>query len=572
MVGVSGLSRINLALPAIVLALCGCQITQQRGSLSHDPLQHISQPTDDADAPSQANSSALKIQERKTPTTIRQVNRETEGRTTSQGIDDPISTSLSDRLRLPKSLPGSDVPPLRLPRDDPDHPEKLRKTIDELFPELPKLLRLDQPPETTVGSTSLSELERIAIESHPSIIQARADVDSAVGKMVQAGLRPNPNMGYETDSFGTGTGTGYGFGYQGGLYSQVFKTAGKLDLARSSATMNLYNAQLDLTKAQIAVRSQVRRTFFAVLVAHEQERVADALAQFTHEVYRVQVDQLKGGQAAAYEPMQLRVLATQARAALIQAQNRTDAAYRKLASAVGSYQLPKLPLAGSVHQDGPTIDYEAALARMTEVHTDILSARNSVHRSRIDLRLAEITPIPDVNFYTAIQKDNTTPPFVTVFNMQLSVPVPVFDRNQGGIRNAHGQLVRASQEENRLRNELAFDLAAAFEGYKSNRELVRLYRNQIIPDQSRAYRGVYERHQQEPVAVGFGDIVNAQQTLANVITTYLNSLGDYWTAVVDIAELLQIENLNQPIPSVWMVPIELPPEPNQQPEGNPPPS
>src|SRR5262249_59320906 len=63
--------------------------------------------------------------------------------------------------------------------------------------------------------------------------------------------------------------------------------------------------------------------------------------------------------------------------------------------------------------------------------------------------------------------------------------------------------------------------------------------------QVRAYRGVYERHDKEPDRVSFGDIINAQQILANTITTYVSVLGGAWTAAVDVAGLLQTSDLFQ---------------------------
>ena len=71
------------------------------------------------------------------------------------------------------------------------------------------------------------------------------------------------------------------------------------------------------------------------------------------------------------------------------------------------------------------------------------------------------------------------------------------------------------------------------------------YHDQILPDLGRAYRGVYDRHQQDPDAVGFGDIIVAQQNLAVGFATYIGALGDQWTAVADISNLTQAEDLSE---------------------------
>jgi cobalt-zinc-cadmium efflux system outer membrane protein len=458
---------------------------------------------------------------------------------------------------MPEALPGSKLPPPSLPVEVLENPDKLRRAVESLYPDLPKLAPGGIPVETTSAPMDLAALEAFAIENHPAVSQANADLQAAIGTMIQAGLYPNPSIGYEADTVNTGRTRGN----QGVMLTQTIKTAGKLDLKKCSATMSLYNSQLAQSKTSVAARSQVRRAYFAVLVAQEQERVAEALAEFTHEVYRVQVDQLRAGQAAPYEPMQLRALAVQARGAILVARNRTDSARRQLAASLGSPNAAPPVAAGQVDRPGPRIEFEPAVAAALERHPDVLAARNSVSKARYDLRLAEVTPIPDVDIYSAIQKDFTTPPFGTTYNLQVSVPVPVFDRNQGAIRTACGLLVRASEEERRLQTTLTADFARAFERYRTSRELVDLYRDQIIPDQSRAYRGVYEHHQQEPAKVTFGDIVTAQQSLANSITTYLASLTEYWSAVVDLAELLQLEDVFATIPGAWEISVDVPPVP-----------
>jgi hypothetical protein len=43
--------------------------------------------------------------------------------------------------------------------------------------------------------------------------------------------------------------------------------------------------------------------------------------------------------------------------------------------------------------------------------------------------------------------------------------------------------------------------------------------------------------------VGFNDVVTAQQTLATIVAFYMQALGDQWQAVVDLAGLLQADDL-----------------------------
>ncbi len=353
--------------------------------------------------------------------------------------------------------------------------------------------------------------------------------------------------------------------YQGIFATQVVKTAGKLGLQRAAANMDFMNAQLQLRRTRAEVLRQVRAGYFAVLVSQESIAINAGLVQFTNEAYRIQVDQLQFGQATAYEPAQMRTLAVQARAALVQAQNRYVSAWKQLAAVIGILDLPPAELEGRADMPVPTLSYDSLLAQILNLHTDVLAARNMQTQAQLQLRLQQVTPIPDLNLYGTFEQDFTTPGFArTSYNVQVGVPVPIFDRNRGGIMSAEGRLRSAAEQIRTIRNQLSSLLADAFERFETNRIQVQFYHDQILPDLARAYRGVYERHQQQPDAVGFGDIIVAQQNFSVGIATYINGLTAQWIAVTDIAALLQLDDLR----SLYEMP-PTPPAPLNKPAAAP---
>jgi len=450
-------------------------------------------------------------------------------------------TPLPFRLRVPPELPGAEVPPLQMP---PSTDPAFERALAEIFPQSPAIPADPVPTEGPV--LNLAELQQTMLATHPALRQAAADVEAARGAALQAGLPPNPSFGFEADTVGSGRTAGQ----QGAKYEQLIKTAGKLRLAQAAALVDVLTAEVNLRRAQYDLITQVRAAYFAVLVAQEQLRITNLVALLTNESFRVQVDQLRGGQAAPYEPAQLRALAEQARAALRQAHNRYRSAWRQLAAAVGRPDLPPARLAGSATMTAPVFDYQVLLDRILEIHTDLRNAANGVARARTQVRIAEVTPVPDVNLKVVVQKDYTAPPFATTANVEIGVPVPVWDRNQGGIQQAQAQLGRALEEAQRVRLDLQARLADAIERYQTNRQFVEAYRNQILPDQVRAYRGVVQRYQQEPEKVNYNDIITTQQTLVTSLSNYLNALAAQWQGVADLAALAQLDDLYPAVPEV----------------------
>jgi cobalt-zinc-cadmium efflux system outer membrane protein len=234
--------------------------------------------------------------------------------------------------------------------------------------------------------------------------------------------------------------------------------------------------------------------------------------------------------------------------------------WQQLVAVIGMHQLPLSEIAGRIDRAIPYYDYDAVLAHVLNQHTDVLTARNTIEKARYNLKLAQIIPAyPDVEFRVAVLKDFVVPPQQVVPTAQVSFPLPILDKNKGNIQAAEAALARASYEPRRVELALTGSLAIAYTNYRNNLEALEYYRKYILPDQVRTYRGVFERRRIDP-ALGFVDLVTAQQNLATSVTSYLAVLGQLWTSVVSVADLLQTDDLFQ-----HGRPEELPALPNLEP-------
>lgn len=524
------------------LLLSGCQTHCVRHSVEHR-VKNLGSVKLDGSRDDQPHRAVVKSDSVQAPSGIQRVAYQEE-RSPEKPTETPRDTAPRRTLEIPKDIPGSGASPLRLPPFDPNEPdEKRRENIERLFeklPNVPERLRTAESPE--VRPLSLADLQQIAFDFNPALRRAGADVEISQGVAIQAGLYPNPQVGYEADTVRTLATRGY----QGPFFQQTIVTGGKLTLAQNAATMDYHNAELALYAARIDVASQVRSTFYDTLVAREKVRLTRALAKFTDDIYRAQIKLASGGQAAPFEPLQLRVLAMQARNAVVQAENDQESAWRRLAAAVGQPRMVAVPLVGDVEETLPALSFEAAREHLISNHTQIRSAANDVIQARYQTDLECIKPrVPDVTLYSTIQKDFTGPPFNTTYNLQVSVPLPVFDRNQGNILRASAGILRGENDREAAGNDLIQQLADAVSRYESSRTQAANYRTSLLPDQVRTYRGIYQRYQEDREAVSFGDIVVAQQTLATLITSYVDILNQQWRAFVDMNRLLQLEDVGQ---------------------------
>ncbi|MSU77169.1 MAG: TolC family protein [Gemmataceae bacterium] len=528
----------------LVTALTGCHVYGL--NVEQNIVEHAAVPVDvmpvDREIPSiQPVEQEVKVH---TPAAGSGIVQVTLPSTHVVGAQEKKITTIMDRLKV-KDLPGADAPEIKLPGANAPRKE-VEAAIAKQFSPLPKALSLPEPsPGPGCAPLTLADLQQLAIENSPQIRQAHHDIDAARGVFAQAGLYPNPTIGYEGDTIGQSNGDGKrSAGQQGGYIDQLIKTAGKLNLAKQAAQYEIEIAEQKLRQTEADLRTQIRAKYFVLLAAKKNFDVTRSLVNLTDEVYGMGLLQLQAGEVAVYEPMQTRVLALQARGTLVQAHNRYVSAWKRLAAAMGTPTMTLTQVAGRIDMPVPRYEHDAVLSWVVENHTDIGMARFGVEKSRALVRMAETQAIPDIFVHIALQKDMTAAPYRRTNSVQVGIPLPIFDRNQGAIHQARALLRRAMLEDARVRNDLTGRVAEVIERYENNRMILEMYKKQMLPNQVQAYRAAVARHAVVGEKnVSYTDLVTAQQSLAGLINSYLGALNEQWVAVVDIGGLMQTNDI-----------------------------
>ena len=104
------------------------------------------------------------------------------------------------------------------------------------------------------GSLKLADFEQMALNGNPTLRQAAAQVDASRGKALQAGLYPNPVVGYTGELMGA---QGTAGELQGAFVEQTIVTAGKLRLSRAKYKQESYEAELMALAQQYRVLNSV---------------------------------------------------------------------------------------------------------------------------------------------------------------------------------------------------------------------------------------------------------------------------------------------------------------------------
>jgi len=396
--------------------------------------------------------------------------------------------------------------------------------------------RLELPPE----SLTLEQLEDIAISVNPALAEAAARVNAARGKWVQVGLPPNTVLGYSGQQLGS-----HGLAEQHGVFlQQEFVRGGKLGLNREVVSREIEQAEQQLAAQQQRVLTDVRMGFYDVLIAQRRIEVTLQLVDIARQGISTAEALFEAKEVSQVDVTRARIESQSAELLHQNAQNQYTAAWSRLTAVLGDANIAPVILAGDLEAINEHLELDDALRRIISESPEMAVALTEVERSRWAIDRAHAEPIPNVDVQAIMQSDNGTGS--NNANLQVSMPIPWLDRNQGGIREAEANLFAAERAVGRLQLSLKQRLASVFQQYATARNQVREYSKQegILANSDLALG--YVRKGYQAGESGYLDLLTAQRTYSQTNLAYLEALGQLWSATVEIDGLLLKGSLTNP--------------------------
>ncbi len=387
-----------------------------------------------------------------------------------------------------------------------------------------------QPAPRPSDGLALSDLEQTALANNPALLQARARVQAARGIWTQVGLYPNPVIGYSADEMGD---EGMA-GQQGGSIGQQLITGGKLRWNRAVASREIERLQQELAIRQWRVLTDVRTHFDDVLVAQRRIELTEQLVKIGEEGVATAEALIKAQEASRVDLLQARVEVNSTKILLTNAQKAYLAAWRMLVAVLGDPKMQPRPLLGNVEDLGPPLAWEEVLGRLVSESPELAAARAEVGRARCALQRARVEWIPDVGVDTTVAHDNSTG--YDIANLGVTLPLPLFNRNQGNIAAASAELVAAQRNVERIRLDIQRRLAETFERYAGARNQVEQYKANILPDAKASLDMVVAGYQQGEF--GYLSLLTAQRTFFQSNLAYIGALKELKSASAEIEGFL----------------------------------
>ena len=410
---------------------------------------------------------------------------------------------------------------------------------------------------TGYAPLGMADFERIAMQRNPTLKQAAAQFEAALSRSFQAGLYPNPTIGYIQDqigSFSESKPTANGFAVRGkpspgdnvgGFVQWQLVTAGKLRLSRAKFAEEANAARWQAIFQELRVLNGVRIQFFEVLAAQRLIDIHRELFRLEEESVRTMQEMVNVGQANEPELLQARVRERRERVMLRNTENHYRGAWEELVSLVGAPEMRPVamdpaPLESEV---APIADFDGTLDHLLHHSPEIQAALSEIRRDQIMVRRERVEPIPNIQVQDVTGYNYEFG--VQTAGVQIGIPLPITNRNQGTVREAMSDLTRDHAEFDRVSLSLRQRLAEAYTRYQNASQSVEDFRGGSLPMARRAYEMQLTSYQRRRTA--WPQVLEARRIYFDLSREYVESLLELRRAEVEIGGLLAVDGLSTPM-------------------------
>jgi cobalt-zinc-cadmium efflux system outer membrane protein len=377
------------------------------------------------------------------------------------------------------------------------------------------------------GPLTLQEALALATNSSPQLSVSMRERDAVEGVRTQAAVRPNPSVStsiQDTRSENRQTFLQLNQEIELGNKRQV-----RMDAA--DALYTKANLELELKKADI--HADTVAAFYEVLVAQEKLNLTMSSVEIADAALNASAKRVLAGKSSPVEETKSKIAASSARVDLAQANAQFLNARKKL-TALWSNTSSFETVEGNVALV-PEFSSIADLIAKLEQAPAIKLAKSEIESRSALTKIEQSKATPNITLSAGVV-NNQELGGINQALLGLSMPIPIFDRNQGNLQEAVSREHKAQDELALLQNQLQTQIAIHYEQLLASSSMAKSYETEILPGAQSAFDAVTKGFQAGKF--DFLDVLDAQRTLFQTKNQYIQSLLTGHQAVAEIERIL----------------------------------
>lgn len=397
-------------------------------------------------------------------------------------------------------------------------------------------------PVSHAQTLTLGAALQRALAASPRITGAERDVGIAKGQRVQAGALINPEFSYELDnSFGTGIFRGTQSAETTLQISQVFELFGKRDARIAVGAAGIDVASIQHKAVRLEVLSETTIAFLNVLSLQRKIQILDDQVAALDRLAPLLRRRVEAGASSPAETGRTEVASALVKADRERLRASLSSARRDLAVMMGETTPSFTSVSGRLELTGRPPSFQSVVSAI-DANPQLVRWMAVYAQRNAELLVARLKPYPDVRIAAGWRHFNEVfdgPVRETNDNavrLSVSMPIPVFDQNQGNILSAEASLAKTRQEREANRNTLIQAAGRAYDSLQGALRELTILRETAIPRAKDAAEAISEGYGQGRYSLL--EVLDAQTSVAQTRLREEEAQQTFHVAVATIEGLV----------------------------------
>ncbi|WNV10285.1 divalent metal ion exporter subunit IhpA [Tardiphaga sp. 709] len=373
-----------------------------------------------------------------------------------------------------------------------------------------------------------------ALAASPRLTAAERDVGIARGQRIQSGALINPEISYEQDnSFGSGAYRGTRSAETTLQVSQMFELWGKRDARVAAGQAGLDAAGIGRQAVRLEVLSETAIAFVSVLGLQRRIQILDEQIEAIDKISPLLQRRVEAGASSIAETGRAEVASALVKADRERTRSSLASARRELAILMGDSAAKFAAVSGRLEATGRPPTFQSVVAAI-DANPQLVRWKAIYAQRNAELLLARLKPYPDVTVSAGWRRFNETGD--NAVRLSLSVPIPVFDQNQGNILSAQESLAKTAAERQGNRNTLIVVAGRAYDSLQGSLRELAILRETAIPKSRDAADAISEGYGQGRYSLL--EVLDAQASVAQARLREQEAQQNFHVAVATIEGLV----------------------------------
>jgi cobalt-zinc-cadmium efflux system outer membrane protein len=316
--------------------------------------------------------------------------------------------------------------------------------------------------------------------------------------------------------------------------SQVVELGGKrgrrIDVARNELRLT----ELDLDAALRTLRHDVRAAYFNIGLARNTLVLGQQAVDQAKDLADIARTRFDAGDIAQFEVLQANLAVDRATNDLARLDNSERIARATLNQLLNRAPDAPLDLRDSLFVKPVSISTAELIGRALATNVDLRTAEQQIATEQSRLKLARAQRVPDLTLQPGLESFDSAFPGHPGFNMQVTVPLPIFNRGTAEIKRSSAMLEQLEAERDATRQRVSLDIGRAALNLESARKQVEFYESRLLPEAERVRELANEAYRIGQTSLL--SVIDATRNAREVRQAYLQALTDYQTALADLEQ------------------------------------